>query len=205
MQPALRDDPDAITTAIVRLKEDLRGGSDDGGSSRRLARGVRSWRALVSAPSRLSARVGRSSHRCRSRFQSHSRNRRSRSGKSRLSLTKYPRRSQSASPGHCRSMVRGPDRSGRTRHTRGPARRNADSVAHRTTPCASGREARRSLDRCPVSFIDLDLGRGNPDAGPRSPPRCAAQLLALSVSIVPSNNANQCRLGSQSSALAGTV
>ena len=31
LQPALRDDPDAITTAIVRLKEDLRGGSDDGG------------------------------------------------------------------------------------------------------------------------------------------------------------------------------
>jgi hypothetical protein len=30
LQPALRDDPDAITTAIVRLKEDLRGGSDDG-------------------------------------------------------------------------------------------------------------------------------------------------------------------------------
>ena len=25
LQPALRDDPDAITTAIVRLKEDLRG------------------------------------------------------------------------------------------------------------------------------------------------------------------------------------
>jgi hypothetical protein len=63
-------------------------------------------------------------------------------------------------PAICRSMVRGPDRSGRTRHTRGPARRNADSVAHRTTPCASGREARRSLDRCPVSFIDLGLGRG---------------------------------------------
>src|SRR6476646_6386219 len=41
------------------------------------------------------------------------------------------------------------------------ARRNVDSVAHRTTPCASGREARRSLDRCPVSFIDLDHGRGN--------------------------------------------
>jgi hypothetical protein len=30
LQPALRDDPDAIATAIVRLKEDL-SGSDDGG------------------------------------------------------------------------------------------------------------------------------------------------------------------------------
>ena len=39
LQPALRDDPDAITTAIVRLKEDLRGGSDDGGPQGRLAQG----------------------------------------------------------------------------------------------------------------------------------------------------------------------
>jgi hypothetical protein len=31
LQRTLRDDPDAITTAIVRLKEDSRGGSDDGG------------------------------------------------------------------------------------------------------------------------------------------------------------------------------
>jgi hypothetical protein len=31
LQSALRDDPDAISTAIVRLKEDLRGGSDDEG------------------------------------------------------------------------------------------------------------------------------------------------------------------------------
>ena len=31
LQPAPRDDPDFITTAIVRLKEDLRGGSDNGG------------------------------------------------------------------------------------------------------------------------------------------------------------------------------
>ena len=31
LQPALRDDADAITTAITRLKEDLRGGGDDEG------------------------------------------------------------------------------------------------------------------------------------------------------------------------------
>jgi hypothetical protein len=31
LQPALRNDPDAITTAITRLKENLRGGADDGG------------------------------------------------------------------------------------------------------------------------------------------------------------------------------
>ena len=30
LQPALRNDADAITTAIARLKEDLRGGGDDG-------------------------------------------------------------------------------------------------------------------------------------------------------------------------------
>jgi hypothetical protein len=30
-QPALRNDADAITTAITRLKEDLRGGKDDKG------------------------------------------------------------------------------------------------------------------------------------------------------------------------------
>jgi hypothetical protein len=29
LQPALRNDADAITTAIARLKEDLRGGRDD--------------------------------------------------------------------------------------------------------------------------------------------------------------------------------
>jgi hypothetical protein len=29
LQPALRNDADAITTAIARLKEDLRGGTDD--------------------------------------------------------------------------------------------------------------------------------------------------------------------------------
>jgi len=28
LQPTLRHDPDAITTAIARLKEDLRGGDD---------------------------------------------------------------------------------------------------------------------------------------------------------------------------------
>jgi hypothetical protein len=31
LQPALRNDADAITTAIARLKEDLRGGGDDEG------------------------------------------------------------------------------------------------------------------------------------------------------------------------------
>ena len=31
LQPALRNDADAITTAIARLKEDLRGGRDDDG------------------------------------------------------------------------------------------------------------------------------------------------------------------------------
>ena len=31
LQPALRHDADAITTAIARLKEDLRGGGDDEG------------------------------------------------------------------------------------------------------------------------------------------------------------------------------
>jgi hypothetical protein len=31
LQPALRDDAEAITTAIARLKEDLRGGGDDMG------------------------------------------------------------------------------------------------------------------------------------------------------------------------------
>ena len=31
LQPALRNDADAITTAITRLKEDLRGGKDDEG------------------------------------------------------------------------------------------------------------------------------------------------------------------------------
>jgi hypothetical protein len=31
LQPALRNDPDAITIAIARLKEDLRGGGDDEG------------------------------------------------------------------------------------------------------------------------------------------------------------------------------
>jgi hypothetical protein len=31
LQPALRNDPDAITTAIARLKDDLRGGGDDEG------------------------------------------------------------------------------------------------------------------------------------------------------------------------------
>jgi hypothetical protein len=30
LQPALRNDADAITPAIARLKEDLRGGRDDG-------------------------------------------------------------------------------------------------------------------------------------------------------------------------------
>ena len=29
LQPALRNDPDAVTTAIARLKEDLRGGGDN--------------------------------------------------------------------------------------------------------------------------------------------------------------------------------
>jgi hypothetical protein len=29
LQPALRNDPDAITAAITRLKENLRGGADD--------------------------------------------------------------------------------------------------------------------------------------------------------------------------------
>jgi len=31
LQPALCNDPDAITTAIARLKENLRGGADDRG------------------------------------------------------------------------------------------------------------------------------------------------------------------------------
>jgi len=31
LQLAQRNDPDAITTAIAHLKEDLRGGGDDGG------------------------------------------------------------------------------------------------------------------------------------------------------------------------------
>ena len=31
LQPALRRDPGAITTAIARLKKDLRGGGDDDG------------------------------------------------------------------------------------------------------------------------------------------------------------------------------
>jgi hypothetical protein len=31
LQPALRNDADAITTAIARLKDDLRGGGDDEG------------------------------------------------------------------------------------------------------------------------------------------------------------------------------
>ena len=31
LQPALRNAPDAITIAIARLKEDLRGGGDDEG------------------------------------------------------------------------------------------------------------------------------------------------------------------------------
>ena len=31
LEPALRDDPDAIAIAIIRLKEDLRGESDNGG------------------------------------------------------------------------------------------------------------------------------------------------------------------------------
>jgi hypothetical protein len=31
LQPALRDDADAITTAIARMKDDLRGGGDDEG------------------------------------------------------------------------------------------------------------------------------------------------------------------------------
>ena len=31
LQPALRNDADAITTAIAQLKEDLRGGGDDEG------------------------------------------------------------------------------------------------------------------------------------------------------------------------------
>jgi hypothetical protein len=31
LRPALRNDADAITTAIARLKEDLRGGGDDEG------------------------------------------------------------------------------------------------------------------------------------------------------------------------------
>jgi surfactin synthase thioesterase subunit len=31
LQPALRNDPDCITTAIAHLKEDLRGGGNDGG------------------------------------------------------------------------------------------------------------------------------------------------------------------------------
>ena len=35
LQPALRDDPDAITTAIVRLKEDLRGGERHQGCDRK--------------------------------------------------------------------------------------------------------------------------------------------------------------------------
>jgi hypothetical protein len=30
LQPALRNDADAITTAITRLREDLRGGKDEG-------------------------------------------------------------------------------------------------------------------------------------------------------------------------------
>ena len=36
LQPALRNDADAITTAITRLKEDLRGGKDDEGPRARL-------------------------------------------------------------------------------------------------------------------------------------------------------------------------
>jgi hypothetical protein len=31
LQPAMGNDPDAITAAIVRLKEDLRGSADNGG------------------------------------------------------------------------------------------------------------------------------------------------------------------------------
>jgi hypothetical protein len=31
LQPSLRDDPDAITVAIARLKQDLRDGGDDRG------------------------------------------------------------------------------------------------------------------------------------------------------------------------------
>jgi hypothetical protein len=36
LRPALRNDADAITTAIARLKEDLRGGGDDEGDMTRL-------------------------------------------------------------------------------------------------------------------------------------------------------------------------
>jgi hypothetical protein len=31
LRPALRDDPAAVANAIARLKQDLRGGGDDGG------------------------------------------------------------------------------------------------------------------------------------------------------------------------------
>ena len=45
VQPALRNDADAITPAIARLKEDLRGGRDDGRPEGRLQHSVHSSRA----------------------------------------------------------------------------------------------------------------------------------------------------------------
>ena len=48
LQPALRNDADAITTAIARLKENLRGGRDDGRPSDAQTPGVHSWKPCQS-------------------------------------------------------------------------------------------------------------------------------------------------------------
>ena len=56
--------------------------------------------ALSQCPRRHPSVGGSCSHRCRSGFQWHSANRRLISGSERSPLTKNPRRSQSASPGH---------------------------------------------------------------------------------------------------------
>ena len=99
----------------------------------------------------------RSSHRCRSRFHTQSRNRRLRSGNCGSPPMEYPRRSQSASPGHfpVHGSRRGSLRSNPTHPSACPPQCGQRSTSHPSL-CLS-RERRRNPGSCRVSSCPPSL------------------------------------------------